>query len=380
MRVLFFNEGNLGTYVLGQGQLDEALRHGLENEPELDARFAGIKPLGRLGHAFATRRFAPLSRWDLDYEVLRHHALQSLRARAALRRELDAWTPDVVHVHTHSISFALAGTMRRVPLVVSLDTTVRDWWEMPAWHKGQRHSNLAIAPSRLLERRALKRAALVLAWTAWARRGVEREAPGAHVVEHHPGIDLDRYRPAPRQERRLPRVLFVGGRFAEKGGEDLLQALGPELGQTVELDLVTPIEVEPRAGLSVHRLAPGDPRLVELQQQADVFCLPTYGDAAPWAVLEAMACGTPVLASGVGGIPEMLDRGRAGMLVGHGDVRALRTALHSLIGDPARREALAAAARTRCETRYDHRLQFAALRGLLADAVAETDTQAVTHA
>jgi alpha-maltose-1-phosphate synthase len=370
MRVLFLNEGNLGTFVLGQGQLAGALRRGLDGEVEIEARFAAIEPLGRLGHAFATRRFAPMSRWDLDFEWLRYHALQSLRARALLRRELAGWTPDVVHVHTHAISFASTGTMGRVPLVLSLDTTVRDWWEMPSWHRGQRHSNLVIGPSRLLERRALRCAALVLAWTGWARRGVEREAPGARVVEHHPGIDLDRYRPAPRRERRLPRVLFVGGRFAEKGGEDLLAALGPELGRSVELDLVTPAEVQPRPGLSVHRLDPGEERLLDLQQQADIFCLPTYGDAAPWAVLEAMACGTPVVASRIGGIPDMVEHGRAGVLTGHGDVRGLRAALTSLLDDRTRRDALAAAARARCEERYGDRRQFAALRTLLSDAAA----------
>jgi glycosyltransferase involved in cell wall biosynthesis len=213
----------------------------------------------------------------------------------------------------------------------------------------------------MLERRALRRAALTIAWTGWARRSAERAAPGARVEELHPGIDLRRYAPRARGERERLRVLFVGGRFAAKGGPQLLAALGSELGQSVELDIVTPEEVPGGPGVRVHRLAPGDPALLALQQQADLFCLPTFGDAAPWAVLEAMACGTPVLASRIGGIPDMLEDGRAGALFEAGDDRALGEALRTLLGDPAHRAELAARARERCELRYDARRQVPAL-------------------
>jgi glycosyltransferase involved in cell wall biosynthesis len=177
-------------------------------------------------------------------------------------------------------------------------------------------------------------------------------------VEHHPGIDLVRYRPAPRRERERPRVLFVGGRFAEKGGNDLLAALEGEIGRTLDLDLVTPEPIPERPGLRVHRLSQSDPKLLDLQQQADIFCLPTYGDAAPWAVLEAMACGAPVIATRLGGIPDMLADGRAGVLVRHGDPRGLADAVSALLADPARRRDLGAAGRERCEERYDQLRQF----------------------
>ena len=118
-------------------------------------------------------------------------------------------------------------------------------------------------------------------------------------------------------------MLFVGGRFAEKGGPELLDALGPLIGTRLDLDIVTPARVEERPGLRVHQLSPGDPALAELYQQADVFCLPTRGDAVPFAVLEAMACGAAVVATDVGGIPDLLDGGDAGRLVKVGDGRGL---------------------------------------------------------
>jgi glycosyltransferase involved in cell wall biosynthesis len=367
MRILFFNEGNLGSHILGQGQLDAALLAGLEGAQEVEAHFAGMKPMGRWAHAVAVRPLPLLAGANLDFRALRWHLVQALRARRQLQLELGAWPADVVHVHSHSIALAMRGLMSEVPVVLSLDTTVSDWWAMPAWRPPQSWASMTIAPSRVLERRALKSAALTLAWTDWARRAVEREAPRARVITHHPGIDLDRYRPAPRRERERPRVLFVGGRFAAKGGDDLLAALGERLGRELDLDLVTPAPVPARAGVRVHRLAASDPELLDLYQQADVLCLPTYGDACPWAVLEAMACGTPVISTPIGGIPDLLDRDRAGVLVPYGDPRALGDAVRGLLGDEPRRTALAARARERCEQRYDARHQFSQLTGSLAE-------------
>jgi len=178
------------------------------------------------------------------------------------------------------------------------------------------------------------------------------------VVEYHPGIDLNRYRPVARRERPRPRVLFVGSRFVEKGGEDLLAALGEGIGRDVDLDIVTPATVPERPGIRTHRLMPSDPRLLDLQQQADLMCLPTYGDTNPWAVLESMACATPVISTDVGGIPDMLAGGHAGVIVPHGDRRALGDALRALLDSPERRSELGGRARARCEEHYDAQRQF----------------------
>jgi glycosyltransferase involved in cell wall biosynthesis len=361
MRALFFNEGNLGGYILGQGQLDAALRAGLGAAPDVEAHFVGMTPLSRFERALATRPLPLLGELSLDFRALRWHLVQALRARGQLDRELRRWPADVVHVHSHSIALTMGAIMRRLPVVLSLDATVHGWWSMPGWPLSQRYASITIAPSMALERRALRAAALVLAWTGWARRDVEREAPEAKVIEHHPGLDLEHYRAAARRERERPRVLFIGGRFADKGGSDLLEALGDSLGQELELDIVTQDPVAERPGVRVHRLRPSDPQLLDLQQQADLLCLPTYADTNPWALLEAMACATPVVSTRVGGIPELLDDGRAGVLVEHGEPRLLGEALRALLADPQRRIELGARARQHCEERYDARRQFARL-------------------
>lgn len=379
MRVLFFNEGNLGTHIMGQGQLQTALTLGVHDRPDVQARFAGLAPMGRFEGALAHRRLRPLADSGLDLHTLRWHLVQSIRARRVLERELMGWHADAVHVHTQSVALAMGHVMRRVPVALSVDTTIRDWRGMPAWRADR--SGPSLPPAVALERRAFHNAALVLAWTEWARAAVEAAAPRTRVVEHHPGIDLERYTPAPRRERPRPRVLFVGGRFAEKGGHTLLAALGERLGRELDLDLVTPsANIPQRPGVRVHHLAPSSPQLLDLQQQADLFCLPTRGDAAPWAVLEAMACGTPVVSTRVGGIPGMLDHGRAGVLLEPGDEHALGEAVFSLLGDRERRAALAARARALCEERYDARRQFERLAGHLAEATAGHQARAARPA
>jgi glycosyltransferase involved in cell wall biosynthesis len=180
-------------------------------------------------------------------------------------------------------------------------------------------------------------------------------------VVQHPGLDLNHFRPG-TAERDGFRALFVGARFGAKGGNDLVEALAPwlEKGQA-HLDIVTPDAVPPFPGVTVHRLSGGDPALLALFRRASCLCLPSYGEAAPWVVLEAMACGVPVIASRVGAISEFLRNGAAGILVDPGDVAALRQALTSLIEDRAYAEGLGAAARAECEERFDARRNTEAL-------------------
>jgi glycosyltransferase involved in cell wall biosynthesis len=379
MRVLFFNEGNLGAHTLGHAQLDDALRSGLESASDVEARFASLAPMSRPAEMTASHPLKPFAKAGLDFQTLRWHLVQSMRARAELNRQLAEWPADVVHVYSHAIAFAMVATMRRVPMVLATDTTVWDWWAMPAWRPTQRYAPVTIPPSRALERRALQKAALVLARTAWTRRTIERDAPRAHTREYHPGIDLARYRPAVRRPRARPTVLFVGGRFAEKGGNDLLAVLGEQIGREVDVDIVTLADVPDRPGVRVHRLMPSDPRLLDLQQQADIMCLPTHGDTNPWAVLESMACATPVVSTRIGGIPDMLDEGRAGVIVRHGDRNALGDALRALLQSPERRTELAGRARERCEQHYDSQRQFPILIEHLREAAAGGPRGLQTH-
>jgi glycosyltransferase involved in cell wall biosynthesis len=79
----------------------------------------------------------------------------------------------------------------------------------------------------------------------------------------------------------------------------------------------------------------------------DVFVLPSTMEGTSISILEAMASGACVVATAVGGTPDLLDRGAAGVLVPSGDVEALAAALRAALTDRARRASLAAIARQR---------------------------------
>jgi glycosyltransferase involved in cell wall biosynthesis len=74
----------------------------------------------------------------------------------------------------------------------------------------------------------------------------------------------------------------------------------------------------------------GPDRLREVYRSADVFCLPSYREGLPLAILEAMAFGLPVVATPVGGIPDVVVDGESGLLVEPGDPKALADAITRL--------------------------------------------------
>ncbi len=110
--------------------------------------------------------------------------------------------------------------------------------------------------------------------------------------------------------------------------------------------------------------------VADLLAAADLLCLPSRHEALPLALLEAMQAGVPVVASAVGGIPELLARG-AGVLVAPGAATALGTAIGELVADPARRRRLAADGAVRVAARHAPAVvaqaHFAVYRSLLRD-------------
>jgi glycosyltransferase involved in cell wall biosynthesis len=105
----------------------------------------------------------------------------------------------------------------------------------------------------------------------------------------------------------------------------------------------------------------GQPDLPEQFASADAFLMPSFDEGVPVVLMEAMACGLPVVATRIAGVPELIDDGVSGLLVTPGRVDELANAVERLFGDADLRAALAKAGRAAVEERFDTATEALAL-------------------
>jgi colanic acid/amylovoran biosynthesis glycosyltransferase len=198
-----------------------------------------------------------------------------------------------------------------------------------------------------------------------------------HVVRC--GIDSGGFsqRP-PRPVAKPPRVLMVARLSPEKGHLVLLEAvkLLGDRGRRVELDLIGPGDYadELRAlaasfGIAdrVHFLGACSPSEINQQLRAsDVFCLPSFAEGLPVALMEAMAVGVPVVTTYISGIPELVIDGWTGMVVPAGRADMLASAIERLCDDSELYESIVAAARAKVEEQHELAHNVPALAALFA--------------
>ena len=361
LRVLFVNE-NLG----GHAAMHEYLRRALVRHPEVEATFFDVPPPG-LWRRLVAAPVPGLARLDADLQPLRYQLAQSWHVRRRLADLLDA--ADVVHVYTHNAVLLSSRALRRVPTVVSLDTTNA----VNAFQIDYRRPGALTAASLRavvpFERRVYQAATVVVAQSAWTAGPLERYGVDRRRVRIIPfGVTVPDLAPR-RPSAGLPRVTFVGKTMEGKGGWNLVRVFEESLRDRCRLTLVTREAVPPRAGIEVlGDVRPGDGRLASVLAGTAVFAFPTRIDKVPYAVLEAMAAGVPVVSTRVGAIPEMVEHGVSGLLVEPGDDAGLAGALGALLGDEGRRRAMGEAGRRRVLERFDARRTTAELVQVLIDA------------
>lgn len=269
---------------------------------------------------------------------------------SALVRILRACHADIVHIHgLYQPQGALAARIVGVPLV---------------WHLNDLLLPRAVV--RVLAPGVLKVTHAAITVSEAVRRYLFEgmETHGRVVTIYDPPVRTENFstQPAQRPHEGLE-LLTVGNLYAVKGQDTLVEAMR-YLRLPATLRLVgAPLDTQPEVAHRLEQLRRSlpDPARVRLEgwqedvagflARSDVYVHPSRSEACPLAVLEAMSAGKAVVATRVGGVPELVQELHTGLLVPPGEPRLLALALESLLRDDVRRLTYGVAAQQRV-TRY----------------------------
>jgi glycosyltransferase involved in cell wall biosynthesis len=308
-----------------------------------------------------------LRRLPLSLTVISEKEYGPVTIAFRLAKQLRRIRPDIVHTHKYkdSVLGSIVARCLRVPNVV------RVVHGMPEPFKGLK--NLKMAGYTFVDR-------LVTRWFVDKVVAVSSDIETVlaqiyekdRVVRIHNGIDLEAVRVttnrlAMRRKWRIDdNIILIGtaGRLVPvKGHTILLKALHvlAERHHNVRLILLgdgplrNSLETEVRRlGLEEMVIFAGhQEQSYDFINMMDIFVLPSLHEGIPMVLLEALALKKPVIASRVGGIPEVISHGVSGMLVNPGNVAELAAGLHSLIQDQEKASLFGVAGRTRVEEEFD---------------------------
>jgi len=383
------------TFVLNE--ILELERQGLEIEifsilpptegryhPRLSELRSGIHYVPASGHADfwngLRKNVASIERRKNGYGKALWHALgspteadlknfmrASFIAEASLGLQLD-------HLHAH-----FADAPAQVAMYASMMTGIP--YSFTAHAKDIYHRDV----NWELQRDVAMGSAFLVTVSAANRDYLRQNLPKAawpKIVRLYNGVNLDVFVP-PKVPRKNNVVLSVGRLVEKKGFRYLIQAVGVLQGKGLRVDCRIIGDGEEKAALGsliselnlgrAVRLLGGLPqdRVLKHMQEAAVLVLPAVvaddgnRDALPTVLLEALAAGLPVISTDVVGIPEILDKGRCGLLVTQKDPEALAEAMAAALGDAKLRRRLSRLGRDKAERAFDIRRNVSRLRRFL---------------
>jgi glycogen synthase len=329
---LFTNEFPPNVYG-GAGVHVEYLSRELAKLVPVEVRCFGDQDVS--GPNLRVKGYGPWSEAKKDTDPRFGGALDAMYRNLGMAKDnLDA---SVVHSHTWYVQFAgfLAKKLWGIPFVLTTHSLepLRPW-------KVEQLGN-AYHLSTWIENNGILEADAVIAVSQETRNDVLRCFPGvdpAKVVVIHNGIDLEQYRHTPAVEALVQRgvnpekpfVLFVGRVTRQKGIIHLVNAI-PYIDPSIQVVLCAGAPDTPEIGremaAGVEAVSAGRPGVIWIREMlprqdviqfyshAAVFCCPSVYEPFGIINLEAMACETAVVASAVGGIPEVVVPGETGLLV-----------------------------------------------------------------
>jgi alpha-maltose-1-phosphate synthase len=311
------------------------------------------------------------SPWSLLSES--NPALQTLSTDLSMAAALDGC--QLAHSHTWYANLAghLGGLLHGIPHVV----TTHSLEPQRPWKAEQLGGGYAL--SSWAEKVSIEGAAAVIAVSEGMRADVLSNYPAVdparvHVVYN--GIDAEQYAPDPATDvlerygvdTSKPSVVFVGRITRQKGVPVLLRAAA-HLDPEVQLVLCAGAPDTPELGAEVAGLVEelrktragviwlsgmlSKREVIQLLSHSTLFACPSVYEPLGIVNLEAMACGTAVVASKVGGIPEVVADGETGLLVPPDDPDALAESINALTRDRDRAKAMGVAGRERAQSQFD---------------------------
>ncbi|MBQ0719268.1 MAG: glycosyltransferase [Gammaproteobacteria bacterium] len=264
-----------------------------------------------------------------------------------LRRQIVKLKPDVINSHIFLADLCSRLTRGSAAHVTTLHRD-EPWWRQRSLLKRAKCKLEAISSRRSSQ--AFIAVSKFAMTEAVSCLGIQRQQ--CCVIDN--GVDVQRFSPAQEQARGRPIILQVGRFYPEKAHKVSLTAF-KRLLQDIDCELWFvgdgPLLEETRAqaeslGITDHVCFLGGQSNVEsFYRQATISWLPSYREGLPIVLLEAMACGLPVIASAVGAIPRLVKHQQTGVLIDAANEAQLLSATRGLLQDEKLRADLSQAAR-----------------------------------
>jgi glycosyltransferase involved in cell wall biosynthesis len=320
----------------------------------------GLRALGHrtLLIAHAEGELRQRAKEGLDLITLAPRMEMDLTAAWRLSRLIKQLRPDVLHAHDpHGVAMAalalsMSTQLAKPPLVAS------------------RRVDFHIKGNALSRWKYRQVDCFVCASEAIRTMVVGDGVPDARAVTIHEGIDLDRVAAAPaadlHSELWLPHHAPIVGNVAalvpHKGQKHFIEAAVLVLKKVPDARFVIAGEGELRASLErqirEHRLdkhvflAGFRPDVLSVHKAFDIFVMSSVTEGLGTSLIDAMACARPIVATRVGGMPEVVVDGRTGLLVPPRDHEAMASAIIALLNDEPRRRDLGTAGLARARDRF----------------------------